>query len=546
MLDQRRRLLLAIIAVAAAAGFRRSAAFLQAPTSASWKRSSSLHVTTITTTTTTTTTARKSPATKRNTPAPAEPVDDQPVEEPKGVHHPWWSLAPLTEGTRWAKRDGEYFNELSRAAGGASVFKGHPGLAVTFLTDNVSGEWFFSQPPEVLDRQNGAKFGALKCKKDYIGEALPTLITNEKESHQVFRQHALKAFRSRVPYAQKSIDNAMDTFYNDLWKNGMNEYTHVYDFFLQQLSHFSHEWLFGLGEEGNPPLPPFKDFINSQPFNVSVLIELEIDTPVANLAAKLAQMQTKTSAEALASVENILSAIRSSKVWAGFLEMLEGTNVSTKDLERSFMFTSNFQASVPIAITMMPVVATLTANPEFLEDLRKELDGKDLNFETVKGTENFPLLDSFMFEIQRMFAAPAFTVKEAKMDLVVPTSSGTKYQVRKGDMLSCETVLCTMDPAVFGPDAREFNPRRFVDHPELKNKVFAYGYIDHGDTKDKKWGCVAHAIGMLDGILKIIYGRWVQEAEWELNKPPVINVDVFAGEVGPEDMRFTKVTCRKK
>ena len=40
------------------------------------------------------------------------------------------------------------------------------------------------------------------------------------------------------------------------------------------------------------------------------------------------------------------------------------------------MFTSNFQSSVPIAITMMPVVATLTDNPQFLEDLRKEIDGK--------------------------------------------------------------------------------------------------------------------------------------------------------------------------
>lgn len=59
------------------------------------------------------------------------------------------------------------------------------------------------------------------------------------------------------------------------------------------------------------------------------MIELEIDTPVANLAAKVAQMQKKTSAEALASVENILNAIRSSKVWAGFLELLEGTDVRT-------------------------------------------------------------------------------------------------------------------------------------------------------------------------------------------------------------------------
>lgn len=77
----------------------------------------------------------------------------------------------------------------------------------------------FEHPPN-RRTQDGAYFGALKCKKDYIGEILPTLITNEKESHQTFRQHALKAFGSRVPYAQSAIDNATDTFYKNLWKNG--------------------------------------------------------------------------------------------------------------------------------------------------------------------------------------------------------------------------------------------------------------------------------------------------------------------------------------
>lgn len=51
---------------------------------------------------------------------------------------------------------------------------------------------------------------------------------------------------------------------------GIGEYTHVYDFFLQQLSHFTHEWIYGLGVEGGPPLPPFKDFLNSNPYDVSV------------------------------------------------------------------------------------------------------------------------------------------------------------------------------------------------------------------------------------------------------------------------------------
>lgn len=54
-------------------------------------------------------------------------------------------------------------------------------------------------------------------------------------------------------------------------------------------------------------------------------------------------------------------------------------------------------------------------------------------------------------------------------------------QIKKGEMLSCETVLCQMDPAVFGPDAREFNPRRFVDNPELKKKVRNQQRTQHAD-----------------------------------------------------------------
>lgn len=59
------------------------------------------------------------------------------------------------------------------------------------------------------------------------------------------------------------------------------------------------------------------------------MIELEIDTPVANAAAKLAQRSKKPSAEQLASVEVILEAIRASKVWNGFVDMLKEKNVST-------------------------------------------------------------------------------------------------------------------------------------------------------------------------------------------------------------------------
>jgi len=40
------------------------------------------------------------------------------------------------------------------------------------------------------------------------------------------------------------------------------------------------------------------------------------------------------------------------------------------------MFTTNFQSAVAVAKNMMPVVGTLTNDPAFLEELRKEVDGK--------------------------------------------------------------------------------------------------------------------------------------------------------------------------
>lgn len=44
----------------------------------------------------------------------------------------------------------------------------------------------------------------------------------------------------------------------------------------------------------------------------------------------------------------------------------------------------------------------------------------------------------------------------------------------------------------------------------------------------------------------ILSERWVQEAEWELTAPAVVDTDEFNGEIGPADLSFAKVTPRKK
>jgi len=168
------------------------------------------------------------------------------------------------------------------------------------------------------------------------------------------------------------------------------------------------------------------------------LLGLEIDTPVANAAGKVVQTLTGgVSAEAKASVEVLLDSIRGSKMWPTFTKMLQESGVrrfrvtllfladaaavvvvilvlllavplsrlpeepcmhfkqanperhsllvalntthgqvSIRDLENSFMFNTGFQSSSAIAKNMEYCIGSLTANPDFLEELRKELDGK--------------------------------------------------------------------------------------------------------------------------------------------------------------------------
>lgn len=475
--------------------------------------------------------------------------EDGEILEPQGTHHPWWSLAPLNEASQWSSSPGEYFKDKSDAVGGAPVFKCHPGLASIAVLDHAAGEWFFNQPDSVLDRQLGARFGPLQCTETYVGKSLPALVTNLAEAHPDVRAYTLSILKERLGSVQSAWQHSSDNFYKNLWTNGLGEYPTVYDTFLQQSYSFMLEWVLATGEEGGQPLPDFKDFVNVNPVDISVLLKLVVDTPVANAAAKAAQaIAAGLSGTQEASVEVLLESIRSSRMYPKFVEMLEAQNVDIQDLENSFMFNTGFQSSSAIAKQMEYAVGTLSIYPDFLADLRKELDGKDLTMKNVDDSNEFPLLDSFHWEILRVFPAPPFFFKKAKMDLLVPTSSGKKYKVKKGDMLCAHHPLIHIDEAAFGPDATEFKPRRFIDNAALKKKVFAYAFPDPEKTAPKEgmpWGCAAHTAGMLDGALKLFYGRWVQEAEWEMKETPILDPVKYLGIVGPKGLEFSKVTPRK-
>lgn len=55
-----------------------------------------------------------------------------------------------------------------------------------------------------------------------------------------------------------------------------------------------------------------------------------------------------------------------------------------KSLERSFMFNTGFQSCSAMALTMECAVSGLTAHPDFLEELRNEVDGQASTLITFK------------------------------------------------------------------------------------------------------------------------------------------------------------------
>ncbi|CAN0173648.1 unnamed protein product [Ascophyllum nodosum] len=149
------------------------------------------------------------------------------ILQPKGKHYSWYSFQPFFEGLTWAKSSGSYFKEMIAQFKDEPVFKIHPGLAVIALTDHTSGKWFFDQPDTVLDRQDGAYFGAVRCSREYLGNSLPALVTNLKEAHPVVREYMFTIVRERLDSAPTALSHAADAFYNDKRLNGWGKLVEV-------------------------------------------------------------------------------------------------------------------------------------------------------------------------------------------------------------------------------------------------------------------------------------------------------------------------------
>ncbi|KAK4051461.1 hypothetical protein OIV83_002945 [Microbotryomycetes sp. JL201] len=111
-----------------------------------------------------------------------------------------------------------------------------------------------------------------------------------------------------------------------------------------------------------------------------------------------------------------------------------------------------------------------------------EADGEnDLSLEQLNGLE---YMDAVVREILRVEPPVSMTLREAAADDVVPLSKAVKaadgktefssFQVRKGARIMVSIVAVNKDPAVWGEDADEFNPERWLGSKEPQGVVGVY------------------------------------------------------------------------
>ena len=128
-----------------------------------------------------------------------------------GDWHGPLSLRPLKEAMRFVQACDDYTKEL-RHQHGTPVFKGHPGIKSTFITDMAGLEFVFGAAPEELDRLDDeeAGFGGLSFNRHQMLNGVVPALMAHSATHGPARALIVEAVKLRrnqfIPACQKVHD----------------------------------------------------------------------------------------------------------------------------------------------------------------------------------------------------------------------------------------------------------------------------------------------------------------------------------------------------
>lgn len=133
----------------------------------------------------------------------------------------------------------------------------------------------------------------------------------------------------------------------------------------------------------------------------------------------------------------------------------------------TFMLAGNETSST--ALTW--ILYSLTQHPECQERLREEVLAVADDRPSLETLNSLPYMDAVIRETLRLNAPAPGTLREAKQDTVIPLSMPVigrdgkqinNVRINKGTVVFIPILTVNTSPAIWGPDARDFNPDRHL------------------------------------------------------------------------------------
>jgi hypothetical protein len=459
-----------------------------------------------------------------------------------------FSLGPFRQVMRFVEDCDDYTREL-RFTHQSPVFKAHPGIESTFITDMAGLDYVFDAPPEELDRLEGDPgFGGLAFNVDMLGGVVPALM-GHAGNHGPAREVVVEAMKRRASHFEPACLKVLNYGIPMLRRAARGERVNFQHAIHEAAVGIAFEWLFDLTP--GPPGAGAQGWIKA-------CFGLRSDRFLANVVARGASGLEGLLTNGRASVhraygdewmEKIRRSAPYQEVFKNLKVVVEG-RVREEHLPAHLMFAASFNATGGAWSTLHPALAQLSVDAVTRASLARELDGfhrsmQDLS--DLRGTlaklDALPFLDAFFLESMRLFGRPRHYYRRAMraIDLPISTPPGEPARtvhIEQGTTLCLVATVARQDPTVWGDDASVFDPERYLrDDVEverarqrgevrrsLRERVRAFGPSPGGKNA---YGCAGGDVGKR--LWKTLAAALGRSTDWRLSPWPEPDVDAFDG-----------------
>jgi len=422
---------------------------------------------------------------------------------------------PMLEVIGFLTKTGDYTEKQLKKVGGATVFKAHPGIPTILLCNNVSAEFFFKAPNDLLEREDVQRFGPVEPQQKLIKHC-NTAILSSGEMHTRSRGLIDEILRRR--------GNLMMSTFERICLEGFKQWpaqgkVPIEDGFQRLTAPFVFQWLLGV-------TPNIDDVVGWQ----NKIVGPYTDSGLTNLMFKLL---VRVPGKVVAGSERITEVVRSSSLFSEYMELARKQGFTDEDnVARQLVFVCAFNMSGGISRFLLPSVTAISINTDARARMIAELDAWDPEKTDIN---DLPYLEAVLFECMRLYPWPRFIHKKAHRDFVLPADNGLAYQIHKGDLLMSHTPFVHRDATVFKNDPLNFRPQRFIDEPGLKDKVFTFGWARN---QAGSYGCAGRSPA--EYLWKLLVGHLARNYTWEVRGANLnLNntLDVSPGDVAMEGFK---------